>query len=114
MSWQNLESVSGLSAIVQASGGRPQLIFKHSTRCGISAGAKRRLDAGIADLAAQLDLHYLDLIAHRDISAAIAEQFSVRHESPQVLLIQNGSSILDLSHYSIEVDRILAGVKSDG
>ena len=110
MSWQNLESVDGLSSIVEASHAKPQLIFKHSTRCGISAGAKRRLDAGTEQLAEHLDLHYLDLISHRDVSNEIASRFSVRHESPQVLLVKDGKCIYTASHSQIDVEDIKENV----
>ena len=48
-----------------------------------------------------LDLHFLDLLNHRDISNAIAERFNVVHESPQLLIIKNGIAVSNASHGSI-------------
>lgn len=106
MSWIVLNSLEGLDAIVEASDSKLQLIFKHSTRCGISSGARRRLDGSIRRLSEHFSLHYLDLIAFREVSNAIAERFGVKHESPQVLAIWKGESIFNMSHYNIQPAKI--------
>jgi bacillithiol system protein YtxJ len=46
-------------------------------------------------------LYYLDLIAHRDISNAIAKRFEVHHESPQLLVVKNGAVVKHESHGGI-------------
>lgn len=56
--------------------------------------------------------YFLDLLNYRDISNAIAEQFDVQHESPQVLIISNGQSVLDLSHFEIDYNKILKTTKN--
>ena len=50
-----------------------------------------------------VESYFLDLIAHRDVSNYIAEAFSVYHESPQILLIQNGECTYETSHLDITV-----------
>lgn len=107
-----LEHLSQLAEIAAASEKRPQLLFKHSTRCSISAAAKHRLESELPLLEQSLDVHYLDLILHRDISAEIARMFGVHHESPQVILLQNGKSVLDLSHYDIDAQSVLRPLKA--
>ena len=54
----------------------------------------------------EVELFYLDLLRHRDISNAVAEEFGVEHQSPQVLLVSNGKSVLDLSHFEIDFKTI--------
>jgi len=53
-----------------------------------------------------IDFYYLDLIKYRLLSEKIAEDFSVYHESPQVLLIKNGECVYDESHSGIQMDNI--------
>ncbi|RDJ93388.1 DUF2847 family protein, partial [Lacticaseibacillus rhamnosus] len=53
-----------------------------------------------------INFHLLDLIKHRDVSNKIAEDFSVCHESPQVLLIINGKCVYDESHSGISMKEI--------
>lgn len=104
MLWKELASEEQLAEIKQHSSQRPQVIFKHSTRCSISSMAKSRLERAVA--AQDVDFYYLDLIKYRSISNRIAEDFSVNHESPQVLLIKNGACIYDESHSGISMDEI--------
>lgn len=105
MNWINLEAEQQLAAIKTLSYSKPQLIFKHSTRCSISVMAKNRLDREPATNL--IDSYYLDLLSHRDISNKIAESFGVVHESPQVLLIKNGECTYEESHTGINMTEIL-------
>ena len=104
MNWIPLQSESQLQDIKTKSSERPQVIFKHSTRCGISAVAKNRLEK--AGTPQGVDFYYLDLINNRSLSNKVAEEFKVRHESPQILIIRNGQCTYDESHMSISMDDI--------
>lgn len=104
MNWIELTSADQLEKIKQASKEKPQVIFKHSTRCSISSMAKARLNK--SDELKNAEFYHLDLIAHRALSSKIAEDFKVYHESPQVLVIKNGACVYDESHYGITVDQL--------
>lgn len=104
MHWIDLQDETQLEQIKELSKTRPQVIFKHSTRCGISSMAKGRLER--ATQPAGIDFHYFDLIKHRSLSNKIAEDFNVHHESPQVLLIKDTICIYDESHSGISIDEI--------
>jgi bacillithiol system protein YtxJ len=54
-----------------------------------------------------IQFYYLDLLNYRAISNAIAEKFSVYHESPQILLIKNGECNYDESHSGIQMEEIV-------
>ena len=111
MDWIELTSESQLTEIKEHSKIKPQLIFKHSTRCSISGVAKNRLEKSTPP--ENVDFYFLDLIKHRDISNKIAEEFAVFHESPQVLLIKNGECVYDESHSGIRMDEIAEQVVSN-
>jgi len=104
MEWKNLTTVTQLDEIREESKRQPVLIFKHSTRCSISAMAKSRLDKH--EVPTKAIFYYLDLIAHRDVSNKTAEIFHVKHESPQILLIRNGDCIYEESHNGITFEEI--------
>ncbi len=93
-----------LEEIKEKSKIKPQVIFKHSTRCAISNMAKNRLERSEAP--SDVDFYYLDLISHRNISNKLSEDFDVWHESPQVLIIVNGACVYDESHTAIRMDDI--------
>lgn len=107
MNWTPLTNESQLEAIREESRERPVMIFKHSTRCSISATAKARMERNWkADAAAGTTPYYLDLIANRSLSSQVASYFEVPHESPQVLLISGGECIYDASHFEISFEDI--------
>ena len=86
--WKKIASEADLSELTKRSFEIPQLIFKHSTRCGISRMALDRMQR--AQQPPNLEINYLDLLAFRSISNKIAADYNVWHESPQILLIKNG------------------------
>ncbi len=103
INWKKLESAVTLDNIIEDSFNSPQVIFKHSTSCPISGMAKRRLEGGW-DL--DLSPYYLDLISYRSISNAIEDKLSVRHESPQIILVKNGKAIYNESHLDISASSL--------
>ena len=104
MNWIQLNSLQQLDEIRQKSKDKPQVIFKHSTRCSVSSMAKNRLER--KEFPSEADFYYLDLIANRTISSQIEDVFKVYHESPQVLVIKNGECVYDESHSGINMDEI--------
>jgi bacillithiol system protein YtxJ len=105
MDWKHLTSIDQLDSIIKASNNKPQLLFKHSTRCSVSTFAKKILSSEYNDeVGNKVDCYYLDLISYREVSNAIADKLGVQHESPQIVLVQNGKAIFDASHSSISLD----------
>lgn len=104
MNWIALTDENELGTIKELSKSRPQLIFKHSTRCSISSMAKSRLERSEQPEIA--DFHFLDLIKFRTLSNKIADDFSVHHQSPQVLLIKNMECVYEESHNGIDMAEI--------
>ncbi len=104
MDWIALETEDQLHQILQSSSKKPQIIFKHSTRCIISTMAKNRIEKYTDS---SFDFHYLDLIQNRNISNLIAEKFDVHHQSPQILIIKNSDCVFDESHGGINIQDLL-------
>ena len=104
MNWIDLTSIQQLADTKELSKTRPQVIFKHSTRCSISSMAKSRLER--SEQPETGDFYLLDLIKYRLLSDKIAEDFAVQHESPQVLVIKNTECIYEESHSGIQMEEI--------
>jgi bacillithiol system protein YtxJ len=104
MNWTPLTSEDQLDEIRNRSKAKPQVIFKHSIRCGISSMALSRLERTYTPMNA--DFYLLDIISYRSISNKIASAFDVPHESPQVLVIANEKCVYDESHSGINIDEI--------
>lgn len=98
--WQALTEVSQLEEIKKRSETKTQVIFKHSTRCGISSMVMKQF-VSMYDLDLNLDLYYLDVISHRNVSNEVGYKFQVLHESPQLIIVKNGTTVAHASHGAI-------------
>lgn len=106
IAWNDLTQLQQLDVIVEESHTQPVLIFKHSTRCSISRMAlknfERYYDINVDDAKP----YYLDLLEHRDISNEIASRFGVVHQSPQLIIIKDGTAIYTASHSDIDAEMV--------
>jgi len=109
MKWEVLNNLDQLKTIDLESRNGSVLIFKHSTRCSISDAAIQRIERDWKD-DFKIKPYYLDLIAHREISNALANNYGIEHQSPQVLMILNGKCIYTESHSGIRVSEIISQI----
>jgi len=97
--WTPLTDVNQLKEINSSE--KPVLIFKHSTRCGISRMVLRKFEHNFEIEEGKITLYFLDLLAHRELSHKIAEEYDVMHQSPQVLVLKKGKVVAHGSHNGI-------------
>ncbi len=113
MKWNNIEDEKELSNLIELSKEHPVLIFKHSTRCSISSTALSRLERSWNNDEIQgAKPYFLDLLSYRNISDKIVDVFKIRHESPQALVIKDGTCVYHASHLSISYSELLKQFKS--
>ena len=103
--WIPLTEVSQLQAIKQKSKEKTQIIFKHSTRCGISKMVANQFESSYS-YEDTVDAYYLDLLNYKPLSAEIAAVFQVMHQSPQLIVIKNGVVVHHASHHDIHAASI--------
>ena len=99
--WRPLVAVHQLDQIAEDSNYKTQIIFKHSTTCGISRMVMNTFSANYNFSEDQFGLYYLDLHSYREVSNETSYKFKVMHQSPQLLIIRNGMLVADASHGSI-------------
>jgi bacillithiol system protein YtxJ len=104
--WNPLTDVKQLDEIVEESKTIPVAIFKHSTRCGISRMVLRNFESSYEIPVNQLKIYYLDLLSYRDISDEIGHKFQVMHQSPQLIVLKNGTAVANASHHSIDASEL--------
>jgi bacillithiol system protein YtxJ len=101
LNWIPLTSLDQLQTIKEQSKTESILIFKNSTRCGISRMVIKQFEAMFQENHQQLKVYYLDLLNYRNVSDEVGYTFQLMHQSPQLLVIKNGVSVFDASHYDI-------------
>jgi bacillithiol system protein YtxJ len=103
LAWRRLTKITQLDFLTNESKTKTVLIFKHSTRCSISKMVFRNFERMFNG--ENYSLYYLDLLAYRELSNEVGFRFQVQHQSPQVIILKSGETVLSTSHYGInEVD----------
>ncbi|MES2747968.1 MAG: bacillithiol system redox-active protein YtxJ [Bacteroidota bacterium] len=101
VSWKLLTNSDELITIIKESNTKPIVIFKHSTRCGISRMVLRQFEKDF-NSHDTITPYFLDLLNYRELSNEVASRFEVAHQSPQLLVIKKGIAVHNASHESID------------
>lgn len=76
------------------------VIYKHSPICPVSWSAKREVTRFI-EQNSETRVYVVNVVQDRALSRQLADDLSVRHESPQAILMQNGHATKHASHHEI-------------
>lgn len=99
-----VENVDDWKRFKSFNNGNEKIIFKFSPICPVSFMAEKKFDNWLNNLEedVKLDVVKVDVINSRSLSKVIADDFNIRHESPQIIWIdKKGKVKWDASHYSI-------------
>lgn len=110
--WNMLTKKDQVEEIVAASEKKPQLVYKHSHRCSICFLAKEQIEQVAEEIEEEVEMHFVNVVRSRSVSNELTNQTGVRHESPQVLLLNNGEVVWHASHHSIQADAVLEAVRN--
>jgi bacillithiol system protein YtxJ len=104
MNWIPLTNEQEIQDIIESD--EYAVIYKHSTRCMVSLMALKKLKS---EYNSQFDLPFymVDVISDREVARSVAAKFSVEHESPQLLLVKNGTCVYDASHEDVSLKPVL-------
>lgn len=86
------------------------MLFKHSTACPTSWAAHLQV-MKFVDAHPEFPLLMVSVIQQRAASNQIAEKTGVRHQSPQIIFLRQGSVVSAISHGSItlaQLDHLIA------
>lgn len=104
--WNQPQTVDDIDDILDRTS-KPQVIYKHSYSCAVSLFSKSSLDSELEKISAHADIHLVDVIAQRSLSNEISEKTGIRHESPQVILLHNGSPFWSASHGNVRASLLI-------
>jgi bacillithiol system protein YtxJ len=101
---QNLASDSDLDAALDASREQDVVLYKHSSTCPISARAQDEMKALAGNGGPPI---YEVVVQHaRDVSDEIEDEFGIRHETPQAILVRDGEATFDTSHDDVTEENV--------
>lgn len=109
-SLRTLSTTEGLELALAQSAQRPAVIFKHSPTCGISAQAFESISGWLDGKIPDADFYVVPVPASRAVATALAQRFGIRHESPQVMVIDGGEVTWHGSHFRATASAIAAAL----
>jgi bacillithiol system protein YtxJ len=105
--WKSLQDETTLRSLIDRRKDKAIAIFKHSTRCSRSHFAMSRLMEQSLP-SDPVDFYFLDLLSFRSLSNTVAQELQTMHQSPQLILVRDGSVVYHASHESINWRKALA------
>ena len=89
------------------------IVVKDSLTCDLSQWAAHQM-ARLTERHEGITLYRVDVRAQRPLSQDLAAHFGVRHESPQILIIEDGKVVWHASHRAVSADRVRAAIDGAG
>ncbi|HUE75400.1 MAG TPA: monothiol bacilliredoxin BrxC family protein, partial [Chloroflexota bacterium] len=91
---------STLEQLIAHSHQEPVWLFNHDPWCGISAAAWEELE--------QLDVrvNVIDVARYHNLRTLVAARTGVRHQSPQIILLQGGRAVWSASHFRVTAKNV--------
>jgi bacillithiol system protein YtxJ len=111
---RTLSTTEELDHALAQSSQRPAVIFKHSPTCGISAQAFESISEWLTGNVPEADFYVVPVQASRALSTQLSQQFGIRHESPQVMVIDRGEVVWHGSHFRATATAIAAALDKLG
>jgi bacillithiol system protein YtxJ len=107
--WKEITTIEQWEQLKANSSEKQVLILKHSTRCPVSSSALEEYDSYLQNTPnADTEYALVKVIESRPVSNQIAEDLSVTHASPQIILFKDGKSVWNTSHWSVTTKHIAA------
>lgn len=106
---REITTIEEWNEALEGSANHPLVVFKHSTTCPVSANAYREVNNYLQDNPrSDADYILVKVIESRPVSNQIAEDTAVKHESPQIMLIQDKAKVWSATHWAVTQAHITA------
>ena len=98
--FNQVSGVEVLDKLLEQSRSETVILFNHDPYCPISARAFKQMEQ-IDD-----DVMLIDVSREKSLTREIQGRTGVRHESPQVIVLRDGSPTWSASHFQITTDAV--------
>ena len=93
-----------LSEILEESSLRPIIIFKYSSECGTSSSLAKKLEDSIRDETINHLIYLVIVQTHKALCGKIETMFEIKHESPQIIILNKGKVTYTAHHKNIKIE----------
>jgi bacillithiol system protein YtxJ len=103
----NFLETTHLSEIIELSNTTPVIIFKYSNSCGSSSRLKNDFQNRIESKSLKVPVFLVTVQTMKSLSQKIEEYFNIKHESPQVIILNRGKVTYKENHIAIKPDNFI-------
>ncbi len=96
-----------LSEILEESNKHPVIIFKYSSRCAVSAQIKDDLERASAKQTLTFLVYIVTVQTEPVLSDKITEYFNIKHETPEIIIVNKGMVVYTAHHWNIKVENFV-------
>jgi bacillithiol system protein YtxJ len=89
------------------------VLYKHSPRCGVCVAAEREVRY-FAEGRPDVPVYWLDVVAEHGLAQLVAARLGVRHESPQVIVLESGAVRRAAAHWEVRATDLDALMRPSG
>jgi bacillithiol system protein YtxJ len=106
MAFTEITDTNELDELFAESGEQLVVLFKHSLTCPISHAAYEEMS-----MMKETPISLIIVQDARAVSNEIARRTGVRHESPQTIILRDGKSVWNASHYDITKSSVIRALE---
>ena len=99
---KNMTSKQDVDAAI---GAETAILFKHSTRCPISAAARGEMERFL-ELEPDAPVYTVDVNDATEASEYLAQKTGIEHQSPQVIVMRGGRPEWHANHFEVKADEL--------
>ena len=97
------EHTTSISEILEHSHREPVIIFKYSNDCGTSDDLVSKLENAVAKKSIISPIYKITVQDQPTLSKNIAEHFEIKHETPQIIILNKAKVTYTAHHRGIKV-----------
>lgn len=107
-----MQQITDQSGLDEMTAQPSALLLKHGAHCPISANARDEVGSFEEDHP-DVPVYSLEVTENPALSRDVAESLGIRHESPQLILLNDGEPVWHVEHYDISADDIESRLEAD-
>lgn len=81
--------------------GETYIIYKHSITCSVSTYANKLL-LDFEKKHPEIPIYKVVVQTDEELKWEIADEYGVKHETPQIIVVKNGKMVASADHYHID------------
>jgi bacillithiol system protein YtxJ len=96
-----------ISEIIEESQKNPTIIFKYSNSCITSERLRQTLEKELVEKRLTKPIFLVTVQTNKALSKNVEDYFEIKHESPQIILVNKGKVVYSKNHHHIKVADLL-------